>query len=82
MSTAMRPISELLQEAKLTPMEVSRISRRHYQTVVKALRSGELPGVQYAKNGNWYINTADALAWTPKAQGRPADTHTMIGQKA
>lgn len=43
--------------------EVAAYSDRHYSTVIRALRSGELHGHQRSDHGRWRIHIASVDAW-------------------
>ena len=47
----------------LTVAEVASLTRRHAETVTKALRLGELKGSQRTKRGRWLVRMEDAVAW-------------------
>ena len=47
----------------LSPREVAEMTGRHYQTVLAAMRSGELLGVQRKRNCNWYVHIDRVRAW-------------------
>lgn len=50
-------------ERRLTVLEVADGSRRHWQTVLTALRRGELHGTQAKKRAHWSIRESCAEAW-------------------
>lgn len=50
-------------ERRLTVQEVADGSRRHFQTVLVALRNGELHGTQKKKRAHWSIKESCAEAW-------------------
>jgi Helix-turn-helix domain len=39
----------------LTVTDCARITRRHRKTIERALRAGDLQGVQYVPGGRWYV---------------------------
>lgn len=47
----------------LTPYEVADYTQHHYQTVLHAMRSGELRATQRCKRGSWRAEIADVDAW-------------------
>lgn len=49
----------------LTSKEVAAYRRCHINTVMKALRSGALKGVQPVPNGQWLIHRDALEAWLP-----------------
>lgn len=57
------PVEALPHEELLTPAQVWWLTKRHEETVTKALRDKELRGHQNGDRGRWLVRREDAIAW-------------------
>ena len=55
----------------LTTAEAARYSRRHPQTLLAAMRSGQLRASQRSRNANWRIQLLDLQRWVDGLPPRP-----------
>ena len=67
-------------ENKWTVQEVVKECSISRPTVQKALKAGELKGVQSGKSKKWYIDPAEARRWEPTKKKRPSPAAKVIVQ--
>jgi excisionase family DNA binding protein len=76
MTMTSEPLTRLtLPSDWLTTEQIARLSQRHQQTVLRAMRSGQLRATQYGKNCSWRAHIDDVEAWmrgeAPQRRLRP-----------
>jgi len=79
--TAMRREVVDLPSDWLTAQQVARYSQKHYQTVLRDMRSGRLRATQYDKHCSWRAHVADVEAWMRGEAPQPRRPRPVPGRR-